>query len=732
MNRFLKLGLLFVLLFFVGCKAAAQKFTTHSVKQGETLESIAKQYKVTPYNILTFNKEIKQGQDLKPNTILVIPTNGAASELPTKPVAVGDKDTSNEIAAEQEEPIGFTSHRVRKKETLYGIAKRYHITEEDIKRYNRELYSAQLKKRMVLRIPKYKRVRPEDGELNPEDFITYTVAPKETRWSIAHKHGITIDSMIVLNPDLSKTSDYLREGQELTLPKLPGSTVENQETQLFISFTVPPKMNFFRLEQEFGVKSEEIVRLNPEIAERKGLKEGMVIRIPQKKLDAGEVNIDNYNFYEIKPKQTIFSLTRKLGISYKDLLGLNPDISGGLKAGMILKLPKDQVGDFEVRNAVVLDKINLLDSINTVNRPKLVFLLPFRLDRLNLNDKEGVEKNIENRTDIKLSLGIYSGALVALDSIAKLGVSVDVKTFDNQLDLVKTKEILLRENLSDVSAIIGPLDLPSLKEVAVRAAEHQVPVIAPIPANSEVSLRNVFFSYTSDEVLRAKMINYVENQFEDENIVVIADSTHVAVRDSLLAKFPEAKMAEVMEEEKNIGVNIDKLKLLLSKEKENWIFVESDNFKLVSSVTSILNSLHNAPLEPEDKEKIKVRMLTTNRDKAFDSDVISSTHLSNLNFTYPSVYREPANDSFVKKYRKRFGGTPDRYAVRGFDMTYDLLLKLGYKNNLMEVSKLIGETEYTGNKFSYEKDFASGYFNQASYIMTYDDLRIKEIKTDSP
>ncbi len=730
MKRILKTSLLLILFVFIGCKATAQKFTTHAVKDGETLESISKQYRVTPYTILTYNKEIKQGQELKPNTILVIPADGAAAEQPSKPVVVNDKSGSDKNGAEQEEPNGFTSHKVRKKETLYGIAKRYNITEEDIKRYNRDLYSAQLKKRMVLRIPKYKRVRPEDGELDPEDFMTYTVAPKETRWSIAHKHSITIDSMVVLNPDLSKTSDYLREGQELRMPRLPGSTVENQETQLFISYTIPPKMNFYQLQQQFGVKAEEIVRLNPELKD--GLKEGMIIRIPQKKLDAGEVNTDSFNFYEVKPKQNEFRLTRKFGMTWKELVELNPDLNEGLKAGMILKLPKDQKGNFEVRNALVLDKINLLDSVNTTNRPKLVFLLPFRLNRLNLDDKDEVEELIEKRSSLKLSLGLYSGALIAVDSIAKLGVSVDVKTFDNQLDLVKTKEILMRENLSDFSAIVGPLDIASLKEVAVRAADKGVPVIAPIRANSDISLKNVFFSYTSDAVLRKKMIDYVKSVYTDQNIVVIADSTRVVVRDSLLSNFPEAKMAEVVEEEKNIGVEIDKLKLLLSKEKENWVFVESSNFKLVTSVTSILNSMQNSLLDPEkDKEKVKLRMFTTYKDKAFDSDVISSTHLSNLNFTYPSVYREPGNNDFVKKYRKRFGGEPDRYAVRGFDMTYDLLLKLAYKNDLIGISKLIGETEYVGNKFSYEKDFASGYFNQASYIMSYDDLRIKEVKPES-
>jgi hypothetical protein len=121
-------------------------------------------------------------------------------------------------------------------------------------------------------------------------------------------------------------------------------------------------------------------------------------------------------------------------------------------------------------------------------------------------------------------------------------------------------------------------------------------------------------------------------------------------------------------------------------------------------------------------------MFTTNHNNAFEDDVISSTHLSNLNFTYPSVYREVSNNSFVSRYRKKFGAEPDKYAVRGFDVTYDVLLKLAYKNNLMGVAKFIGTTEYNGNKFDYAKDASSGYFNQASYIMAYDDMRIKQLE----
>ena len=207
MNQFLKNIVVLLLFTIIGCKATAQKFTTHAVKKGETLESIAKQYKVTPYNILTYNKEIKQGDAIKPNTILVIPVGAKVSGIQVDT----NEDKSVPMVMEekpvQEEPIGYTTHKVRKRETLYGIAQRYHITEDDIKKYNSELYSSLLKKGMKLKIPKYKRVKPDENAINEDNFETYTVAPKETRWSIAHKYGITIDSMLVLNPELSKTTN---------------------------------------------------------------------------------------------------------------------------------------------------------------------------------------------------------------------------------------------------------------------------------------------------------------------------------------------------------------------------------------------------------------------------------------------------------------------------------------------------------------------------------------------
>ena len=41
--------------------------------------------------------------------------------------------------------------------------------------------------------------------------------------------------------------------------------------------------------------------------------------------------------YEVQPKETLYSLSKKFDIAQGELITLNPDLQDGLKIGMILK-----------------------------------------------------------------------------------------------------------------------------------------------------------------------------------------------------------------------------------------------------------------------------------------------------------------------------------------------------------------------------------------------------------
>ncbi|MEL6304164.1 MAG: LysM peptidoglycan-binding domain-containing protein [Bacteroidota bacterium] len=701
------IALLCLALFALVFQGFGQEYTTHTVAEGETLQSISRQYRVTPYRILQANKEIKTAADVKANMILIIPTQG--------PLETKTEPTEEEL--QEEKPIGYTRHRVRKRETLFGITKQYEITEEQLKRYNRQLYAEPLKKGMVLQIPKY--AKPDPNEERDLDFDMYTVAPKETRWSIAHKFNISVDSLVKLNPELSSSVDYLATGQSLKVPRPKGDSLKEQKVDLFVSYTVPPKKTLYSLGKEYGIPSDSIVKLNPEIMELGGLKEGMVIRLPKEKLDAGTVNTDNFIFYEVKPKQNIFRLTQNLNITREELFALNPALENGLKAGMVLKLPKNKSTGLQVKNALILDKVNLVDSINVDNTLNVVYMLPFRLDRINLNDTKKTNNQIATRNDIGLSLGFYSGAMVALDSLKKMGISVNVKAIDTDLNEAKVAQFVNTYDFGEVGAVIGPVNPKALDIVALKTATVGIPVVSPTASNSDLGHSNVFYSVPNDDVLRNKILAHMKAKYQDQNVIIIADAEHQKAYDSIITVFPAAQIAKII---KDKSLHLVEFQRQLSKTKDNWVFLETSQPSLISSVSSILNS--------SNTEDMKVKMITTSYGNAFETESVSKTHLSNLRFTYPSFYRLPNESAFTKQYESRYGFAPNRYAARGFDMTMDVLLKLAHKNNLFETSKIIGETEYSGSCFDYHKDWSSGYHNRAVYLMEYDSLQIKQIKSD--
>ena len=106
----------------------AQDYKTHRVKQGETIISIAKEYNVTPFDIYKLNPDAKEG--IRANTVLIIPKS----------------KVDNTPNVTEQVFIGYKKHKVKRKETLYGLAKKYNITQDDIKKHNKFLYSNNLRK----------------------------------------------------------------------------------------------------------------------------------------------------------------------------------------------------------------------------------------------------------------------------------------------------------------------------------------------------------------------------------------------------------------------------------------------------------------------------------------------------------------------------------------------------------------------------------------------------------
>ena len=100
----------------------------HRVEAGETLTAIAKKYRVTPVAIAEANN-LEKGAPLDPGEKLIIPATQPQSETKRRVV----------------------SYRVRRGDTLGGIADRFSVEAEDVRKWNR-LRSNHVSRGMVLRI----------------------------------------------------------------------------------------------------------------------------------------------------------------------------------------------------------------------------------------------------------------------------------------------------------------------------------------------------------------------------------------------------------------------------------------------------------------------------------------------------------------------------------------------------------------------------------------------------
>ncbi|WP_418603458.1 LysM peptidoglycan-binding domain-containing protein [Hwangdonia sp.] len=640
MNRFL---LVFILVLAFGFTSVnAQNFSTHQVKKGETIEEVAKRYFVTPSDIYELNPDAKK--ELKPNTILIIPLSKAQ-----KPKMVTVKELQ-----------GFEKHKTRRKETLYSLAKKYNVTEDDIKKYNKFLYADPLRKGDKLQIPIFKITE----EIEAEPTKTYIVQPKEGKWRIAYKFGISVKELEELNPEMD---EVLKDGQEIIVPN-----IEDGEER--------------------------------------------------------EVD-DKYSYYKVLPKEGFYRLKLKLGLEKEALEALNPGLAeSGLKVGMILKIPFNDALSIELSNS-----INLTDSIRDFNTKHIAVMLPFRLNRVDFQSKEDTKNSIVKDRYLDTSLDFYSGVLMAIDSLKTLGISLKVDVYDTKNEIGEVSKIINENDFETVDAVIGPLTSNTFDKAALELRRYNVPVVSPIGLNLKL-YDNVFQSRPPNDKLKSTLVNYVKTDTLPSNIIVISDSKHTQISNDLKRDFNHAKQIHSRKNKKSgdddFFVTKEDIEEAL-KPGKNLVFLETKNEGFVSNVTSILASLIKAEDLITKTEAVEIVLATTNMNAAFTADGVSNEHLSKLQFLYAATsksYNESDNNAFVKRYKNLYNTTPNSAAVKGFDLTMDVVLRIVSSEDLYMSVNNAPLTEYVENKFAYKKKLFGGYYNDTVYLVNYQDLTVVEVK----
>lgn len=349
---------------------------------------------------------------------------------------------------------------------------------------------------------------------------------------------------------------------------------------------------------------------------------------------------------------------------------------------------------------------------------KLALLLPFNLAKVQNDTVNTIADRLNKDKFLNMTLDFYSGALMAIDSVKQLGITVDVSVFDSEETKSNSNiESLIKwNNLDTFSAVIGPFYQTNVEKTAELLAANQVAVISPLSKEIGKSYPNLFQTITSSALLRSAIFDFMRSK--NGNIIAVVDKKKVSVIKYIQDNQKEVRFAAL---DPTGALNVLSLKGLLVKNKINYVVMETANTSMIKATMTALLSV---------QPFFNVQLVILEPNETLDTDEIEFANLLKLKLLYPSMTCENNSQNatiFEKNYKLKNKVTPNAFASRGFDVTFDTLMRLSQSPTFAQSTTYI--SEQIESKFDYFNTETGGFTNKGLYILYYDtDLTVKEAK----
>ena len=216
------------------------------------------------------------------------------------------------------------TYTVQKGDSLWSIAKRFNVGINEIKNAN-NLTSSLISVGQQLIIP---GAAPSD-----QTNVTYIVQKGDSLWSIANANNTTVDEIANLN-DLGSNMIYV--GQILQIPNSGNNTVI-PDTNL--TYNVQSGDTLYSIALKYNTTPVAIMRKNN--LTNNLLTVGQTLIIPNDIESTGnnQEQTDTENTYIVQKGDSLYSISRKFGITIDALKNNNNIVDNTLIVGQVLKIP---------------------------------------------------------------------------------------------------------------------------------------------------------------------------------------------------------------------------------------------------------------------------------------------------------------------------------------------------------------------------------------------------------
>lgn len=600
-------------------------------------------------------------------------------------------------------------HTVTKGQGLYSISRMYGVTEADIISLNPGSGTV-IKVGQQLRIPQANNQRQVEGltqgTANKGERF-HTIKTGETLYRLTVIYGLTAREICNANPGLS--AENFKVGQVIIIPEKapapqqdeqskatePNPQIRHKEPQQETSATtvvpkevpfgcktehlVKRKENIYRISRMYGITELELVNANPELRSRK-LRRGETLCIPYSKAEQESLQAQIPQQEESKPTVTV---------------------------------PTDEELFAESKTAT-----------QQITRIKAALILPFMLgDSITSEQMKMVE--------------FYEGMLLALDSLKKQGVSVDLHIYDSGNKEQSILPILSAPEMKEMNLIIGPVYDKHISEAAAFAENTGIKVVIPFARQIDEVFTNPYLYQvnTPQSYFYSEVYDHFFMQFPHPNVIFFESPEERD--DELIRGFKR----ELINREvpytilvADTATNKDTILTQLDTERQNILMMTSEKSGSLNNMTPIFQLL----VRDTASTKYDIHLFGYPQYQIYTNNHLASFYEIDTYF-YSSFYTNnllPEAKAFHQKYRRTYSkeivNRYPKYAILGFDITYYFLTAMHLYGTDMD--NRIHEMKYlplqTGFKFERVNNWG-GFINRKVFFVHFSkDYKLQTIDFD--
>ncbi|NDV58563.1 LysM peptidoglycan-binding domain-containing protein [Bacteroides sp. 519] len=559
--------------------------------------------------------------------------------------------------------------------------------------------------------------------IQAQENITYflhKIEKGQSLYSISIMYGVSQNDIIKLNPGCE---EKIYTDQTLKIPQV---TPKTEETPKDIFHTIQAGETLYRITKIYNVTAKDITDENPGLSAA-NFRTGEVIRIPAAKQQVEVIEPTPEipaavvprcrEMHKVKRKETIFSVSRSYNISEEELITANPELKDGMKKGQLLCIPfpaPPMETNKDEEPLVIPSNTELFKENQEVPHQlasiKAALILPFIID----GDKQA---------DAARMIEYYEGFLMAVDSLKKVGVSMDIHVYNSGNKQSSINAIIKKPELKNMDIIFGPLYQEHVKPLSDFADENNIRLVIPVSSRIDEVYQNplIYQINPPQSYLYSEVYEHFVRNFRNANVIILDMGKDDDDKTSFLTGLKtELNKQKIPVQTLSGNSNVATLRASLKSDKQNIFIPSSESDQTLVKILPTLELLAKDP-------KQQISLFGYPKWQTYTKDHLNSFFELDTYF-YSSFYTNnllPRAINFINSYHKEYSkemiNIYPKYGMLGYDTGFFFLSGLAKYGTGLEanISKMDVQSIQTGFKFERVNNWG-GFINKKVFFIHFD------------